>query len=185
MKGKTFLANRFHLIYFVLAYSPLFILFTIGMINGALLTLGGRFILFIIIIILFLIFCMHVFLIPGTATMRFYEEYFRYKKNLFAKPILFPYSEITKLFVNFGADPPAPEFKGWHVLVAQRGYVFSGREVVCSFSLNRSILKECLKHVGKSKVKVDTPADKLNKRLFYPILEEYLTEKQKREMKSK
>lgn len=185
LKGKTFLANRYYLFEFVLGYSPLFILFTIGIINGAWLTLGGRLILFIIIVILYSIFCVTFLLIPGTATMRFYEEYFKYKKSLFAKPILFPYSEITKLFVDFGDNSPLPKYERRKMLLVRRCYIFSGREVVCCFCMNRNILKESLKHVGKGKVKVYIPSDKYSKKRYYPILEDYLTEKQKREMKGK
>ena len=185
MKGKTFLANRSYLTDCALVYFPLLILFIIGMIDGTLITLGERLILVIIIMILMSFFFVYFFLIPGTATIRFYEEYFRYKKNLFAKPILFPYREITKLFVDFGYNPPSPEFDRGRRFSAYRCYVFNGHEVICGFCLNRSILKESLKHVGKSKVKVNTPVDKLIKKLYYPILEDCLTEKQKRDMKSK
>lgn len=183
MKGKTFLANRYYLTSGGILYFLLLIIFILTMIKGALTTMEEWMISFIIFMIFLSIVCLYMFLIPGTATMRFYEEYFRYKKNLFAKPILFPYSEITKLFIDFGCGSPPPMTRrGW---VTRKGYIYSSHELVCYFCLNRNILKECLKHVGKSKVKVDFSVDTFTKRLYYPILEEYLTEKQKRDMKSK
>lgn len=183
MKGKTFLANRYYLTYGGIIYIPLLIIFIVVMIIRAVTTIEQDILPLIILMIFLSIVCFYIFLIPGTATMRFYEEYFRYKKNLFAKPILFPYSEITKLFVDFGCGSPPPMTKReW---VKRKGYIYSSHELVCCFCLNRSILKECLKHVGKSKVKVDFSVDTFTKKLYFPILEEYLTEKQKREMKSK
>ena len=182
-RKKIFLANRFHLTYGGIIYIPFLIIFTVVMIIRAVTTIEQDILPLIILMIFSSTFFVYVFLIPGTATMRFYEEYFRYKKNLFAKPILFPYSEITKLFIDFGCGSPPPMTRrGW---VTRKGYIYSSHELVCYFCLNRNILKECLKHVGKSKVKVDFSVDTFTKRLYYPILEEYLTEKQKRDMKSK
>ena len=86
-RKKIFLAKKLQF-FCGIPYFP-FLIFWIIVIVRQPKTMQSSSVLWLIIgLILFSIVELPFFLIPGTATIRFYDDYISYKKNLFVKPTI-------------------------------------------------------------------------------------------------
>lgn len=183
-RKKIFLAKKLQF-FCGIPYFP-FLIFWIIVIVKQSKTMQSSSVLWLIIgLILFSIVELPFFLIPGTATIRFYDDYISYKKNLFVKPTIIYDNKITKLYVDFRNDPPQPNLRQGKTLSAHRGYVMIRHEIVCSFDLNYKLLREWLNHVESNKVKVNFPLSTYTQKRYFSLLESCLSEKQKRDMRSR
>lgn len=181
-RNKIYLARKLQFFLGILYFPMLMLIISAIVIQ----TKSGESPLWLVIgLILYSIFKLPFFLIPGTATIHFYNNYITYKKNLFAKSVIVCDELITKLYVDFCNEPPQPKLREGLVLSAHRGYVFIRHEIVCIFALNYKLLREWLNRIDSSKVKVNPPLNTYISKRYYLLLESYLTEKQKREVRKK
>lgn len=181
---KIFLTNKYYF-FNTLIFFPLYILVVPLFIKHASELPFAQIILITLVFVIVFAFLVVCFLIPATSTVCFYDEYFVYKKNIFAKSILVYYGQITKAHITFiGEPPPGFGLKEFHRHECHKIFICCQKVLVCYFNFGYGLLQEFLKHVEKNKLKIKFGETSLNKR-EYKILYDFLTEKQKREMKGK
>ena len=177
---KKFLTNNYYFFNSIIFF-PIYILAISFFIKHASELPFAQVILITLILVIVIVFLVVCFLIPATSTVCFYDEYFVYKKNIFAKSKLVCYGQITKAHITFiGEPPPGFGLKEFHRHECYKIFICCQKELVCYFDFEYGLLKEFLKHVEKNKLRIKYGEIGLKKR-EYDILCNVLTEKQKQD----
>ena len=116
-------------------------------------------------------------LIIGGGTISFCEDRIIYKNSLFSRRQEIYYSDITKVLIDYQNYP-----KGLKSAIPKSISIMVNGKVRCQTDISLGIIKELLKHIDKSKIRVSFFENlcgfpKKHRRFLYEYLK---TEKQKR-----